>query len=78
MGDLLKTQEKEGGLGLGSQRRWELWGWTPEVGSALRQDGPLPALPHHHLAPELLPPGPHPQDLDGQVACRWGRSSGSE
>lgn len=48
------------------------------MGSALRQDGPLVPLHHPHLAPEFLPPAPHPQDLDEQAAYKWGKSSGSE
>lgn len=76
-GDLLEIQGRPEGLEPGSRRRWEVWGWSPEAGSVLRQVGPLAPLLHHPLAPEFRPPVPRPQDPDGRAACRWGRSSGS-
>lgn len=76
VGDLSKTPGKQEGLELGSQRRWEVWGWSSEVGSVLKQVGPLAPLPHHPLASEFHP-HLHPLDPGGQAACRWDRSSGS-
>lgn len=67
VGDLLMTQEKQGGLDLESQRRRGVWGLSPEVGSIRRQGGPWAALPPHPLVPEFLPPAPLPRTPMNQL-----------